>query len=394
MKNVFKVLFSLFIAINIYADGNNEVLSKTKKDIIKNEQMQNIKSSDILEFDWINPINASLSHTKSDRTSPKQTTDNFSISLNQPIFKSGGIYYAIQYAKVNREYLQFATSLKEKSMLTNVYLAILNLKNIDLKIKKQRFLIENAKIDIARKKEQYLSGVIDSSFLDNAILKKNSLEISLLDMISSKIDMLKNFKTLSSMDYKKVELPCLDLINLTTFLKNNLVLKDQISNQKQLNYLKKMRISSYFPTISLFASYNSNRTDYIKVNKDSYKQYGISISMPIFDINRKKNIELQELKYLKSKLDLKDKKKSEMELYDSIVKKVKIYKRKIKLAKKQEKLYKSLLETTKDLFKGGEKTISDVDTMRNSLENTKIDKYIYQNDINILLLGLYEHLQK
>ncbi len=389
-----RLLLSLLVSVYVFAAQSDEVLSKTKKDIIQNEKMQNAKSSDILKLDWINPINASLSHTKSSRTSPSETTDSFSISLNQPIFKSGGIYYAIQYSKANREYLKFSTSLSEKSMLKSAYLAVLNLRNIDLKIKKQRYLIENAKIDITRKKEQYLSGVIDSSYLDDAILKKNSLDLSLLDMLSSKVDLEKTFKTLSSMDYKDVKLPHLNLINLTTFLKNNLAIKDQISNQKQLDYLKKMTISSYFPTVSLFASYNSNRVDYDGISKDSYKQYGVSISMPIFDINRKKNIELQELKYLKAKLDLQDKRKSEKELYDSVVKKVKIYKRKIELAKKQEKLYKSLLETTKDLYKGGEKTILDVDTMRNSLESTKVDKYIYQNDIDILLLSLYEHLQK
>ena len=388
------VLTIFFVGLSLFASDKSSVLSDTKKEILKNEREQNQKSSDILKLDWINPIKASYTHTKSTRTSPSQKSDNFSISLNQPIFKSGGIYYAIKYAKANREFLKFSTSLEEKSLLKNAYLAVLNLKNMDLKIKKQKFLIANAKIDIERKKEQYLHGILDSSYLDDAILKKNSLDLSLLDMEASKIDLEKTFKTLSTMDYKKVELPHIELVDLTTFLKHNLVVKNQQFSEKKQNYLKKMTISSYLPTVSVFASYNSNRVDYEGVDKDSYKQYGLSVSMPIFDINRKKDIELQQLKYLQSKLDMEDKKNSEKELYDSIVKKIKIYKKKIELAKKQEELYASLLKTTQDLYKAGEKTVLDVDTMKNSLEGTKIDKYIYQNNIDILLLNLYEHLEK
>ncbi|NPA74053.1 MAG: TolC family protein [Epsilonproteobacteria bacterium] len=389
-----KLLIILSVGLSLFGADNENILSSTKKEIITNERLQNSLNSDILEFDWINPIKVSYTHSKSDITSPSQTTDNFTVSLNQPIFKSGGIYYAIKYAKANREFLNYSTSINEKSLLKNGYLTLLNLRNIDLKIKKQKYLIANAQIDIDRKKEQYLSGVIDSSYLDDAILKKNSLDISLLDMLATKIDLEKTYKTLSDKDYKTVKLPHLVLVDLTTFLKNNLIIKDQVSNQKQQNYLKKMTIANYFPTVSLFASYNGDRINQTGVHKNSYKQYGISVSMPIIDINRNKNIELRKLKYLKSKLDLLDKKNGEKELYNSIVKKVKRYKKKIELAKKQERLYQSLLKTTKEQYKAGEKTIFDVKTMRNSLESTKIDKKIYQNDIDILLLNLYEHLEK
>ncbi len=389
-----KLFFSfIFLTTAVFGAKDIGILSSIKKSMIKNEQMQNKKSSDILKYDWINPINATYTHTKSNITSPDQTSDVFSISLNQPIFKSGGIYYAIKYAKANRKFLEFVTSLKNKSLIVDAYTTVLELKNLDLNIKKQKLLIDNAKIDIKIKKEQYLSGIIDSTFLDDAILKKNSLDISLLDMLSSKADLLRNFKTLSSSDYKKVKLPHLKLLKLKTFLSHNLSIKEQIYNKQQLYYLKKMRISSYLPTISLFASYSDSRTNYIGIDHDSYKQYGISISMPIFDINRKKNIELQELKYIESKLNLQDQKRAEKELYDSIIKKVKIYQEKIKLSNQQEKLYASLLKTTQDLYKGGEKTIYDVKTMENSLKSTMYDKYIYKNDIDILLLKLFEHFK-
>ncbi len=390
------MLLKIFLSIAVSAVFLNaaqyDILSKTKRGIIENEKKQNKKNSDILKFDWINPITGSYSHTISTQTSPSQTIDNLSISLNQPIFRSGGIYYAIKYANANREFLKFATSLSEKSLLTNAYTILLNLKNLDLSIEKQKLLIKNAAINITVKKEQYLKGLIDSSFLDNAILNKNSLDIGLLNMQSSKVDLEKQFKVISSLNYKNIKLPHLKLINLSKFLKSNLVLKDSMANIKQTNYLKKMTISKYLPTVSLFANYNSSRISYIGTVRDSYKQYGVNISMPLFDINRGKNIQLQKLKYLKSKLEMIDKKHQEKELYKSIVEKIKIYYKKIALAKKQERLYASLLSSTKDLYKAGEKTVYDVDTMQNSLRSTKIEKYIYKNDIDLLLLSLYAHI--
>ena len=387
-----RVLCSLILIFSVVSA--NDILSKTQKDILKNEKKQNEKSSDILEFDWVNPLNLSYTHTKSDLTTPSQTSDMLTFSLNQPIFRSGGIYYAIKYAKANREFLKLTTSLKEKSLLKTAFITLLSLKNIDLQIKKQKLLIENAKIDIIRKKEQYLSGVLDSSFLDNAIINKNRLEIALLDMKSTKADLLKNFHTLSSLDYKSINPPHLKIVNIDSFIKKNIVLKNSKANIKQLDYLKKMTIANYFPTISLFANYNINRTNYIATSKDSYKQYGISISMPLYDINRGKNIELQKLKYLKSKLELIDKINSEKELYKSIVKKIEFYKKKIELAKEEEKLYSSLLKTTKDLYSAGEKTLYDLQTMQNSLQSTRLDKIIYKNDLDKELFELYEHEEK
>ncbi len=384
-----RIFLSLFVLISFL--NSKDILSKTQKDIIKNEKLQNEKSSDILEFDWVNPVTLSYTHTKNDKTTPSQTSDIFSISINQPIFRSGGIYYAVQYAKANREFLKLSTSLKEKSLLSSAFTTLLNLKNMDLKIQKQELLIKNAKIDILRKKEQYLNGVLDSSFLNNAILNKNRLEITLLDMKSTKADLLKTFHTLSTLDYKNIKIPHLKIVNIDKYIKNNIFLKNANANIKQLKYLKKMTISNYLPTVSLFANYNDSKIKYFKTENDSYKSYGLSISMPLYDINRKKNIELQKLKVLKSKLEMIDKKHSEKELYKSIIKKIEFYKKKIELAKEEEKLYASLLKTTNDLFNSGEKTIYDVKTMKNSLKSTLFDKKIYQNDLDIELFKLYEH---
>lgn len=383
----------LFFGVTLSADSS--LLSKRQNDILQNEQKQNIKSSDILKLNWINPITATLSRSKSDKLNPSVTSDSFTISLNQPIFKSGGIYYAIKYAKANREFLELNTKLKKRSLIKNVLFLIASLKDLDLKIEKERLLIENADIDIKRKREQFLSGVLDSSFLDNAMLNKNSLQMALLDMEASKFDLLKSLKDLSDIDYKSFSFTHMKLLNIDDFLSENLKIKDALANSKQTKYIKKMTISNYFPTISLFANYNYSKSDNgIFNSKDSYKQYGLRISMPLFDINRGKNIELQRLKYLKSKLMLNDTKQKERDLFNSVIKKVEIYNKKIKLSKEQAKLYSSLLKTTKNLYDAGEKTIYDVKTLKNSLKRSRIDEKIYRYEIDKILLDLYEHIEE
>jgi len=387
-----KILISCFVSLIFLNASDLSVLSKTKRDIIENQKNQNQNSSGILKYDWINPITASFSRTTSTATSPETKTDNFSISFNQPIFKSGGIYYALQYAKANKVFLRTSVLSEEKALTTNVYSLALQIRNIDLQIMKQKYLIKNSNIDIEIKKEQYLSGILDSSYLNNAILQKNLLSISLLDMKSSKIDLLKDFKNITNKNYKDIKIPHLKLICLNNYLKNNILIQNAKADKKQQKYLEKMTISNYLPTISLFANYNSNKVDFLTTQKDTYKNYGITISMPLYDINRKKKIELQRLKYLKSKLDIADKKNQQSKFFDSIVKKIDIIKRKISLSKEQEKVYLSLLNSTKDLYHAGEKTIYDVQTMQNSLDSTKIDKAIYKNEMKILLLKLYKQI--
>ena len=388
-----KRLVSLYLAASValFADTqSSNLLSSLKKEILSIEKQENKKNSDILKFDWIEPIIATFSHSKSEQYEPAKTTDTLLVSLNQPIFKSGGIYYAIKYSQTNREFLKLLTRAKEQNMIKSAIASLISLKKIDLQIKRQRYLIENAKIDILRKKELYFSGYLDSSFLDSAILNKNSLELALLDMESSKSDIAKSFKDLTQNEPSKVSLPRFEMVDLSSFLKKNIDIKSSLANTVRNRYLKKMTISNYFPTISFNASYSSSKTDNGSViAHNNYKQYGLSISMPLFDINRGKNIELKRLALLKSKLEADDKKNEERNLFEGVIKKIQIYKKKITLAKDNKKLYSSLLEHTRELYKAGEKTIYDVDTLKNSFEAASLEAKIYDFDIQLQLLEIY-----
>ena len=88
-----------------------------------------------------------------------------------------------------------------------------------------------------------------------------------------------------------------------------------------------------------------------------------------------------------------DRKETVDEEYDWIHNSLSILDKKILLAQKDEKVYKSLFRLTKNLADAGEKTSFDADIMHNSLQIRKIDQKIYQIDKQIQLLKLYVRVE-
>ena len=383
-----KALFIVLVFIKVCANTTTP-LSTLQQQQIKTEQKINDYTSKKLKYDWINPITASYTYTKNGQFDTTSSSQILKINLNQPIFKSGGIYFAIKYSNANREFLKLATSLKEKNLISKLYEVLLNLKKIDLQIKKQSYMIDNANIDIFRKKEQFQSGLIDSSFLNSAILNATTLKHQLLNLQSTRFELIKNFENLSDQNYTTLIPPKFTLLDKEEFLKRSLDLKLAKSEIAKNRNLKNMMISSYFPTLSLFGNYSKN------LNEDQRSfikygfSYGINISMPLFDINRGENIELRRLELLKSKLEFQDKQKQMKNFYESIQKKIEILQKRVNLAKEDEKLYDELLKSAQESYMIGQKSSYDVDSLRNSKNSSSIDIKIYEIDIELELLKLF-----
>jgi outer membrane protein TolC len=180
------------------------------------------------------------------------------------------------------------------------------------------------------------------------------------------------------------------MIEKTKYLDESLLIQTKALEGKKYDYLEKMTMANYLPTVSLYGGLYDKKTKYPNSTlSDSYNQIGISISMPLLDINRGRTIELRRLDFLKSKLDLADIKVEEENNYNDSVKKIELLQKKIALVKKSEKLYASLLNSTKESYEAGEKTIYDVDTLKNSMQTTMLDQKIYELDIQQVLLDMY-----
>jgi outer membrane protein TolC len=365
-------------------------LSPLKKEQLEIDKALDAKRASNLKYDWINPIVASYSYSVSDQFAVENKSRYFRISLDQPIFKSGGIYFAIKYSDASKNFTKLSTTLKEKNLIKSLYESLLNLQKLDLQMEKLRLEIQNAQIDIIRKKEQFESGIIDSSFLDSAILLKSQKEQALLDSKQRHFSLLQTFKTLSDLDYKEVKLPTFQLVEAEEFIRKNLELQKLKAQNRQAKYLKNMTISNYLPTLSLFGEYANKKDSFrlFKQNNES-KNYGLRVSMPLFDINRGRNIEIKKLEYLKSQILLKDQQQEIENSFLTFKNSIHILKEREALALKDVALYQALVRVAEDGLRAGEKTKSDVETLKNSQSIASMDAKIYKIEIQEQFVALY-----
>ncbi len=393
MRRYFLIFSALlFINSTLLADLSG-YLTKENQEILKIEKEINKKSATNLKLDWINPVVVSYSYSKSDQIGKLATSRFFRISFDQPIFKSGGIYFAIKYSDANRVFKEISQEMREADLIGALYETILNLKMVDANLKKAKFSLDNAKIDVERKREQFDSGLLDSSFLNIAILNKREIEHQILTLESSKFKLLNGFKNISNHSYKDVKLPTLTAVTEGEFIEKSLNISSYKSLKNQAKELKNMTISNYLPAISLYGdySYKDDEIQFFKQAKE-YKSYGVRVSMPLFAINRGRDIEIRKLEYLKSKIALKEKQKELIYQFKSIEHTILMLRKKVELAESDIELYGSLIESAKDGVEAGEKTIFDLNTLKNSKEIAKIDKIIYQIEIEMELLKLYREM--
>ena len=88
-----------FLALLIPFLLSAKILSPLQESLLDNDTQKAVISGDKLKDSWINPITLQYKYNRSTQTDEIQTTNQFSISINQPIFKSGAIWASIKYAK-------------------------------------------------------------------------------------------------------------------------------------------------------------------------------------------------------------------------------------------------------------------------------------------------------
>jgi len=387
------VLCSLFVISSVLqADELGNILSKNKELLFDYDFKSNDLESDMLSKSWINPVilryKKNYSTQFTDRTIK---TGNYSIIIDQPIFRSGGIYYAIKYSQALHDANEADLILRKRQMIGDAVSILFNLKKNKLEQQKMRYLIKNDKIDIRQKRDSYDAGLLDSSFLDQAILKKSQDEATLLELELNLLELKQRFSLLSDKKPNALQLPVLKMISKKHYKEQNLELKKDILRAEQSSYNANVTVAKYLPTVSLQGQYLDGDLNPLFANpmlKEKYYNYGFSVSMPI-DINSFTDIEASKVAKLRAATQVLDRKDQVLEEYQWINNSLHILDKKIVLAKKDEKIYKSLFRLTKNLAKAGEKTSLDTDIMNNSLQIRKLDQKIYKIDKQVQLLKLY-----
>lgn len=372
------VLSFLFIYIGIYA--NDSILSKDRIESLDLSQEKIDSDSGKQKIDWINPIN--ISYIKN-ISAPTQDTRISTISINQPIFKSGGIYNAIKYSNISNKYQTLETDIQRKLLIKDATTLLFKLNQIDLKIKKQSLQIKNAKIDVKIKQEQILHNILDMTFLNNAIIILNQNNISLEDLKLSKIDLENKFNNLSSKTYQNFSLPVLSIIKSNDFISNNIYIKKAKLNEKSQDYYKKIILSNYLPTLSLTHDY----INYHDRNLDT-STTGIKFTIPL-DIKSYYDTQSSKISYLKAKKQTDIIKNEETNYIKSVQNKINTIENKIQIQESTINYYNDLIITTIDLKNNGLKTSDDVNILQNSSNIEKLSLQIFEIDKQIQLLEAY-----
>lgn len=400
---VLSVLVLLYLSCNLLNANHLKLqnyISTLKQSEFSYDYKQNKENSLKLRDSWIQPVNLTYVYSKSNPYNIVQSYKTTTISINQPIFESGGIYFGIKYADNTRKYNKYSIDIQRRKLITKAISLLIQIRQIELEQKQQNLKIQNSKINLIQIKQQYLTGQIDSGSLDNAIIQKNSATQALYNLQTSKQQLIAQFKSISDLNYKTAKLPRLTLVTKRQFLNNNLLLDKQKAQKEQSKYNKLVTEVKYLPSISLNAGYNWTRTNNQSYGNSGiafsaatrYYNYGFRISMPL-DYNSLRDIEVAKLSYLKSQDLLTDQKRASKAIFQQVIQNLQNYNKKIQLAKSSTELYLELLSQTKARYKVGKKTIYDVDTLKNSLKIQQLDIKIFNLDKQLALLNLYEQLK-
>lgn len=379
-KFLYCFLFSSLLFAN---EKSNEVLMPLKNEIRDLETKSIEEKKEVNKYEWLNDLNISLSQSKDDENIK---TKDYSLNLNQKILDFGGISSQIDYA--NNLFKQEALKIKMENFedLNTLYKNFIDLKINDINILQNDLNIKNSEIEVDIKKSQYRNGQSDISDLNDAIMKKNLLEDSKMNLKLNKVIYENDIKKLTSYELNNLSIPSIYLISKDIFLeKSTKKLYANLESQVSQNEYKKTK-SKYLPALNLTGAvgYQDSTT---KKSQDYYN-YGASITMPL-NYTFSNDIEYSKLVYFQNR------KKEELTLielekvYDSSIETIKQFENRINLALNDIKLYEELLELNQEEFNAGFKADEDVQTLKNSKEIRKLDIEKYKLNIKKELLYIY-----
>lgn len=392
LKSLSRLLLGSLLLSNLQASNNfdEEILSDTRKKTFDLNEKQIKEDSLKLKKDWINPIN--LQYTK--YLGEDYKNEKSLISINQPIFRSGGIYQAIKYADSTYNSSSIQINQERKKLIKEAISFLYLIEKTNLNIKKTKLSVLNAQIDVNRKKEQVLNGFLDSSFLDNALLTLNDSKQSLITLKYQKIEYINNFNNISSKDYSEFELPKFEFFDEKEYIQRNIDLAKAKSDIIKDENFKAITIAKYLPSVNAFYNYSKNHYTNGKPGlENSYEQdFGLSVTVPL-DSRTFNDIESKKIEALKSKLAYKNKIDDEKTFYRNQVQKINMLEERITITKEDLGLYNSILTIIKEEKEAQLKTQSDLDTLQNSQKIKSLDLKIFEIDRQMELLELYVKLK-
>jgi outer membrane protein TolC len=387
-----KLLLCSLIFSSLYAQTeafDEKIISDKRLKNFDLSQEQIKEDSSKLRKDWINPI----TYQYTNNLGEDDKTQRSMISINQPIFQSGGIYQAIKYADNSYKYADLDLAQQKKELIKEALNYLYNIEKANLNIQKAKYTLENAKIDVNRKKEQVLNGFLDASFLDDALLTLNTTKNNLVDLKYQKQELINNFNNISSSDYTNFELPTFTIFSEKEFLENNINLKKiEADVDKKGNY-SYMTMAKYLPSVNAYYTYSKyhDTDNNIKYSKENDQTFGLTVTVP-FDSRTFNDVQSKRIDYLKSKLNLENSLDDEKTFFKSKLQKIAMIEERLQITRDDLEVYNSILKIINEEKEAQLKTQSDLDTLQNSQKIKSLDLKIYEIDKQLELLEMYVKL--
>ena len=389
------------------SDSLDVYLSELKRKAFGYDYEKTEQESRKLRDSWIMPITISYTLNRqnpyNEQGAPETQQESAAIAIDQPVFRSGGIYFGIKYAEATRDVGRLSIAQQERSLIKKAVELLMQIKQAELGIQEQKLQVANAEINLQQKREQYLSGQLDSGFLNNAIIQLNLTKQTLIDLETAKARLVSSFESISDLDYRTAKIPFLAMVDEKRFMDDTVDLKLAQRQHEQERYNKNVTLAKYLPSVSLQGSYNWQKqqgfffANGAPVKSDSpetaYYRYGLRASVPL-DFNSVNDYQAAKIAWLKSRVVIDDTKRALRSLYEQVMENIDNIGKKIELSKENEKLYASLLADTKEQFAAGYKTQYDVDLLANSRQIEVLSQRMYEIDRQLELLNLYEKLSR
>jgi len=387
-----RLLFSFIFIGSLQGSEISNILNNNYNELFDLELQKSLQDKKFDSKSWISPIMLSWDRGWSDQVSGDyDRSDTFSVSIDQPIFKSGGIYYGIKFAQAKYDLNTILIQKEKRALIVNAIELLFKIKQTKLNIAKLKLQLKNNKIEVNSDEELYNAGMIDGIELDTALAKEQQSQISLLNLEQTLQELKSAFAKISSKNPNRLRLPKLKLLNEEEFIAKNLDIKASNADLKVKKYASKLTATKYLPTVSVGARYSKISPASYGI-RDSYRSYSLRVSMPL-SVNVASDLERAKLDRMIAQIKVKNSKSDAKEDYNMVKRKLSIINRQIELAHKEASIYKKLLVTTKRLYKAGQRSKSDVDLLRNSYKMKNIDAQIYAINKELELLKLYAKMQ-
>jgi len=371
------------VTLNLWA-SDASLLKINKQEIINQQKKEIEANSEKLKYDWISPLTLSTSYSKND--TDKDFISDSSVGLGQDVFRSGGIFYKIDYADIKLQNSLTSLALQNTSLYEELFIGLLKLQELRLILEQAHYALLNSEIEVFLKTQQYKTGDVDITELNRALREKNILLKTELTANQAIVESEIELKKLTDMELKSISIPKFTLISKNEYEKSNYNLSIASLSTEVSDKEYKILRSNYLPTLSVNGAYGYMDNPNENFSDDYYK-VGAVLSMPL-DYNYDVTLQESKASYMRKKLEIQDTKIDELSFYEAGRSKIKNYEEHSAVTQENIELYIKLIDIVQKALKSGLKTGYDLKTLQNTKMVDELEIEINKINIQIELAQL------